>query len=43
MPGNIRRRGNRWQASVEVPSSTDKRKRIYRTFARQRLASHHSR
>ncbi len=38
MLGHIRRRGNRWQASVEVPRRNRKRKRIYRTFGTERGA-----
>lgn len=40
MPGNIRRRGNRWQASVEVPRRDGKRSRVYRTFKSEREANY---
>ena len=38
MQGNIRRRGNRWQASVEVPSQDGTYRWIYRTFTTEREA-----
>lgn len=36
MPGSVRRRGHRWQASVEVPRRNGKRGRIYRSFKSER-------
>lgn len=39
MPGNVRRRGNRWQASVEVPRTEGKRLRIYSSFKTEREAN----